>query len=113
MFSFSKNIPSVTAEQVNQALDTKANVIFVDVRTPAEYKRGHLEKSVLLPVDNIAEKAESIFADKTKTLYVYCLSGSRSIYATKVLRQLGYTNVFNMNGGLLQWRGKGYSTTTV
>jgi len=109
MFGFSKSVPSITAEEVKQALDTKADVTIVDVRTPDEYRKGHLEGSLLLPVDTVSEKAASVLKDKKETLYVYCLSGSRSIQAADILLKLGYTRVFNMTSGLLAWRAKGYS----
>ncbi len=111
MFGFAKSVPSITAEEVKQVLDKKADIILLDVRTPDEYNRGHLKGSVLLPVDTVLEKAASVLKDKKKTLYVYCLSGSRSVKATETLRQLGFANVFNMTSGLLAWRAKGYPLT--
>ena len=111
MFGFTKSVPSVTAEEVKQALDTKADVIFLDVRTPDEYNKGHLNGALHLPVDTVLEKTASILKDKKKTLYVYCLSGSRSVHATESLRKLGFENAFNMTSGLLAWRAKGYPLT--
>ena len=108
MFSFSKSVQSITAEEVKQALDAKADVIVVDVRTPEEYNRGHLEGSLLLPIDTVSKQAVSVLKDKNKTLYVYCLSGSRSVQATDILLKLGYPKAFNMTSGLLAWRAKGY-----
>lgn len=108
MFGFSKNIPSVSAEEVKRALDTNEEAIFLDVRTDEEYVRGHLAGSLHLPVGAVLDRAETVLSDKKKTIYVYCLSGSRSTFATEQLQKLGYENVFNMTGGLLSWRAKGY-----
>jgi len=111
MFNFLKSVQSITAEEVKKALDAKADVTMVDVRTPEEYKKGHLEGSLLLPVATVSGKAASLLKDKKRTLYVYCLSGSRSIQATDILLKLGYTNTFNMTSGLLAWKAKGYPLT--
>lgn len=111
MFNFLQSVSSVTAEEVKQALDAKEDVTIVDVRTPEEYKKGHLDGSLLLPVDTVSEQAASLLKDKKKTLYVYCLSGSRSMQATDILLKLGYTKAFNMTSGLLAWRAKGYPLT--
>ena len=111
MFNFLKPVQSITAEEVKRALDTKADVIIVDVRTPDEHRKGHLEGSLLLPVDTVSEKAASVLKNKKKTLYIYCLSGSRSVKATDILLKLGYTKAFNMTSGLLAWRAKGYPLT--
>lgn len=111
MFNFLKSVQSVTAEEVKQALDEKVDIIIVDVRTPEEYKKGHLDRSLLLPIDTLSEQAPSLLKDKEKTLYIYCLSGSRSTQATDILLKLGYTKAFNMTSGLLAWRSKGYPLT--
>ncbi len=111
MFNFLKSVQSVTAEEVKQALDAKEDVTIVDVRTPEEYKKGHLDGSLLLPVDTVSKQAASLLKDKKKTLYVYCLSGSRSMQATDILLKLGYTKAFNMTSGLLAWRAKEYPLT--
>ena len=111
MFNFLKSIQSVTAEEVKQALDAKEDITIVDVRTTEEYKKGHLDGSLLLPVDAVLEQVASLLRDKKKKLYVYCLSGSRSMQATDILLKLGYMKVFNMTSGLLAWRTKGYPLT--
>ncbi len=56
----------------------------------------------------LGENAEKILKDKKQTIYIYCLSGSRSIQATESLRKMGYENAFNVKSGLLAWRAKRY-----
>lgn len=107
-----KKIPSVTPEEVKHVLDTQEDAEILDVRTTEEYSRGHLVGSTHLPLDRILDDAETVLKDKQKTIYVYCLSGSRSIFATESLQKLGFSNVFNMTGGLLGWRAKKYPLTS-
>lgn len=107
MFNFiTPDVPQITADEVKKALDEKQHVILLDVRTPAEYSRGKITNSINLPVDDVEEKVESLIPDKSQRVYVYCLSGSRSVYAVETMEKLGYTNVFNITQGLLAWRGK-------
>jgi rhodanese-related sulfurtransferase len=80
------------------------NFILLDVRTPEEFFRGRISKSINVPLDQISEKIETVVPDKNKTVYVYCLSGSRSAQAVTKLEQLGYKNTYDMISGMLAWR---------
>jgi rhodanese-related sulfurtransferase len=100
----------ISAEDVKKALDNKGNFVLLDVRTTSEYSRGKISGSINLPVDEVFQKIEAIVPDKTQTVYVYCLSGSRSVYAVDMMVKLGYKKVYDMPNGLLAWRVKGYPT---
>lgn len=95
---------TISAEEVKKAIDEKQDIVLLDVRTPAEYAKGSITGSINVPVDSVSEKISSFIPDKTKTVYVYCLSGSRSMMAADMLIKLGYTNVYSMTSGLLAWR---------
>ncbi|MDL2324466.1 FAD-dependent oxidoreductase [Ruminococcaceae bacterium OttesenSCG-928-A16] len=62
---------------------------FIDARTPAEYARGHIGNAKNIPVDELRERLGEL--DKTKPVYLYCLSGQRSYLATRILLQNGFT----------------------
>jgi len=101
-------IPQITADEVQNAINEKKDVVLLDVRTPEEYSRGKIEGSLNISVENIPDQIISSVPDKNKTIYVYCLSGSRSEVAVAMMKQLGFTNVFTMTNGLLMWRSKKY-----
>lgn len=82
--------PDLTAAK--KALE--AGAVLVDVRTPGEFAEGHADKSVNVPVDQIASKAESLWGKKTK-LVVVCASGHRAGRAVEELRARGYSDVIN------------------
>lgn len=105
---FSKSLPQITAEEIKNALDSKENARILDVRTPEEYHDGHIYGSILLPVDKIKEKIENVLPNKDQKIYVHCRSGIRSTKATKEMLKLGYSNVHNMQGGIMAWQDKGY-----
>jgi len=78
---------------------------YLDVRTQEEYEDGHIPGAILLPVDDINEKAEVTLPDKDRTIVVYCRSGVRSERAAKELIALGYKKVFDL-GGINYWTGE-------
>lgn len=102
----------ISVDEVKKSLDANEAIITVDVRTKEEYQRGHIQGSVSVPLDDIPTKMVSLVSDKAKKMYVYCLSGSRSVLAVAQLEQAGYKNVYNMTNGLLAWRVKGYLLST-
>ena len=79
--------------------------VFLDVRSQEEYDDGHIPGAILLPVDDINEKAEVALQDKDRAIVVYCRSGVRSERAAKELISLGYKKVFDL-GGINNWTGE-------
>ena len=100
--------PQITADEVYKAITEKKDIILLDVRTPGEYSKGKIERSINIPVDTISNEVTVLLPNKSKTIYVYCLSGSRSNVAVETMVQLGYKKVFSMTSGLLMWRSKKY-----
>jgi thioredoxin 1 len=82
------------------------NAQLVDVRTTGEYGGGHLPKAqnVDFRSADFTQKVQTL--DKTKPTFVYCLSGGRSAEAANIMRQNGFTNVYEMGGGYLKWTTK-------
>ena len=78
--------------------------VLVDVRTPEEYRDGHVPGSVNVPLQQI-EDIELEVAEKNTPLYIYCRSGARSRQATALLIEMGYEDVHNI-GGILNYQGK-------
>ena len=94
----------IEAQEVFDNIQKSKDTVIVDVRTPHEYSRGFIAGSINIPVSELVEKIEREVPDKTETIYVYCLSGSRSTTAVAVMSKMGYANVFSMKSGLLAWR---------
>ncbi len=79
------------------------NVTVVDVRTQSEYEDAHIEGAVLVPLDTIGDGDIAALPDKDATLIVYCRTGVRSAQASAALVKLGYTHVYDMDGGITSW----------
>lgn len=95
-----------------QLYESTPGAFLLDVRTPQEYVQGHLANATLIPVDAVRANADRLPEDKTTPIFVYCRSGNRSATASATLADLGYTNVHNMAGGILDWQAAGYPVTT-
>lgn len=74
----------------------------VDVRGPGERVNGYIENSILLPLDQVEAKAETVLANhkKDQILYIHCKAGARGAAACSILRKLGFSNLVNVDGGI-------------
>ncbi len=77
-------------------------VVLVDVRTQEEYDEGYIAGALLLPVDDVSAKAQTVLPDKNAKIIVYCRSGRRSAIAAKELLAMGYKEVYDL-GGIIDW----------
>lgn len=92
----------ITAQQAKEIMDTQDGYIILDTRTQEEYGQGHIPGAIVIPHDQIKEKAPSVLPDKKQLILVYCRSGRRSKLAAQDLADLGYTNVKEF-GGIIDW----------
>ena len=74
----------------------KDGAVLVDVRSPQEYREGHLEGAMLIPEYELISKHSKSFKSKDETIILYCSNGLRSKKAQRKLEKLGYTNVYNL-----------------
>lgn len=93
---------NITAQQAKEIMDTQNGYVILDVRAQSEYDEGHIPGAVVIPHDQVKEKAEEILLDKDQLILVYCRSGRRSKMAADDLVALGYTNIKEF-GGILDW----------
>ncbi|GAB3490851.1 thioredoxin domain-containing protein [Spirosoma knui] len=78
----------------------------IDVRTPGEFNGGHLIGAKNIDFRDAAFPQNLASLNKTKPVYVYCLSGGRSAEAAKLMREQGFANVYELQGGYLKWTTK-------
>lgn len=105
----SKESQTIDAKAFNEKIATTPNPQILDVRTPEEFSANHLDKAVNVNWlgDNFVAGAEKM--DKTKPVFVYCKSGGRSQSAVEKLEELGFTNIYQLQGGILKWDAAGLS----
>lgn len=92
----------ISPEEAKENLDENPEIVLLDVRTLSEFESEHIEGAVLLPLDEITDKAEEIIPDQETVYYVYCRSGNRSATAAQLLVDMGYKNIYDL-GGIVDW----------
>lgn len=98
--------PSVDVETVAAIMD-RDDVVLIDVREQFEYDEVHIPAITLIPLGTVPDNLDQIPTDKT--VIITCRSGNRSGQAAEFLRQQGFDNVHNMEGGIVAWQAAGYS----
>ena len=101
--------PSATDLSVSEFTGKVAEqgVVTLDVRTPGEFSEGYIEGAQLIDFQSGNFENEIAALDKSKTYAVYCRSGNRSGQAVKVMREAGFNNLYNLNGGVIDWANAG------
>jgi len=104
----------LTAEQFQSELEKQSedHVQLIDVRTPEEYAGGHLAGAANVNLKNEQFKAHLANLDREKPVFVYCLSGGRSAKAAIALKDLGFTEVYDLKGGVMAWKQANLPVTT-
>jgi rhodanese-related sulfurtransferase len=100
------------ADEAKKMIDGGKFDLVLDVRTFDEYTGplGHLKGAKLIPIDSLADGVKAINLFKNKTVLVYCHSGGRSAKSAQILLSNGFTNVYDLDGGITGWKSKGYPT---
>ena len=88
------------------------NFQIVDVRTPEEFGASHLKdaQNICVTEDDFKEKIKSL--DKNKPVYVYCKKGGRSAKAAEILAEMGFTEIYDLQGGITAWDLEGLETNS-
>ena len=89
------------------AKSQQAGVISLDVRTPGEFAEGHLVYAININVESGNFEAEIESLDKNAIYAVYCRSGRRSAVAVDLMKKAGFTNLYNLDGGVIDWSASG------
>ncbi len=89
--------------QVKKWVDEKRELLILDVRRPNEFVTTKIEGTLLIPLQELDQRAEEIAAWKDRPVVVHCHHGVRSMNGTAILRKLGFRNVHSMAGGIDAW----------
>ena len=96
------NYRELTVDEAAVILKNESPLL-LDVRTRAEYDRGHIAGSVLIPVQELQRRVSELDAYKNKDILLYCATGNRSTVASKILIDRGFTRIMNMRRGIVAW----------
>lgn len=99
----------MNVEDAMKLIETKPNLVIVDVRSSQEFASGHIDGAVSIPITN----SKLLLANlrPTDEILVYCQIGFRSASVKQLLNKKGYENVYDMLGGIVAWKNAGYPIT--
>lgn len=105
-------IKTMNPRSLNDIIERGQTAHLIDVRTPAEYRSGHAVGAISVPLDQLdpdrlIERLGDTEAGRTRPLFVTCQSGLRAEQAAQRLRQAGYDNVYQVDGGTEAWAKAG------
>jgi rhodanese-related sulfurtransferase len=98
---------NVSAEEFQKFITNRTNAIILDVRTPNEVAQGIIKNAVIIDFNDKNFQAELDKLDKSKPVLIYCRSGRRSGIAMSTLGDLGFSEVYNLQGGIIEWSEAG------
>lgn len=99
-------ITEVTATKAKELVDQRRgqpDFIILDIRTPGEFKQGHIEGAVNIDFYGNDFKAKLKALDKDKTYLLHCRSGNRSGHSLSLFNELGFKDIFHMSRGIRDW----------
>lgn len=104
--SHAQNAGYLSAKEFADKIKNTKGGQVVDVRTPGEFKTGHIQNAsnIALQSPEFTDMASAL--DPSKPVFVYCLSGGRSASAVKRLKAMGFKEIYEMPGGMMEWRSQ-------
>ena len=102
-------IEEITPKDFAEKIKTTENAQILDVRTPEEFESNHIDNAVNVNWNGEDFETKVAAYDKSKPVFVYCLSGGRSKKAASKLNELGFTTIYELEGGIMKWNAEGFS----
>ncbi|KVV15959.1 Thioredoxin-like protein [Flavobacterium sp. TAB 87] len=102
-----KKIEVLAPKAFSEKIHTTANAQILDVRTPEEFSGEHLENAINVDWKQSDFETKAAEYDKSKPVFVYCLSGGRSKKASEKLSEMGFTTIYELEGGIMKWNSAG------
>ncbi len=96
------NYRELTAAQAADMI-ARFEPLILDVRTPQEFKAGHLPNAVLLPVQVLEQNIDRLSPHREREILIYCATGNRSTVASKILLDGGFKQIANLRHGIVDW----------
>jgi molybdopterin/thiamine biosynthesis adenylyltransferase/rhodanese-related sulfurtransferase len=95
------SVPAISVHELKRKIDACEALELIDVREPFEFEIARIDRAKLIPLGEIAERADELRFEQP--IVVHCHTGRRSAQAVRLLQQLGFSNVYNLEGGIDAW----------
>lgn len=103
----SENVELLDAKTFSEKINSTTEIQLIDVRTPGEFNDQHIDKATNINWNGADFEQKASVLDKSKPIYVYCKSGARSAGATHKLAEMGFTKIYELDGGMMKWNASG------
>src|SRR5215472_5580851 len=95
------SVPGISVQELKGMMDVREAFELIDVREPFEFEIARIDGAKLIPLGEIPERADELY--RQQPIIIHCHSGGRSAQAVRLLKQRGFTNVYNLEGGIDAW----------
>ena len=95
--------PHISSQQLAGYQSAKEDFVLLDIRTEAEFEAGHIRGAQWFPRGKLEYYIQEVVQDPNSRIILYCRTGGRSALATLTLKDMGYTNVVDLEGGFKEW----------
>ncbi len=111
-FCSHKKIKEISVKQLAAYQTQNKKMLLIDVRSSLERTFGYIPDSIHIPMENITQidPAKTEFQNKD-AIVLYCKSGLRSAHAAKILQEIGLENIYNLAGGIIDWKNQSFAIT--
>lgn len=103
----SGKVELVEAKTFSEKIANNDEIQLIDVRTPQEFEEQHIDKAKNINWNGSDFEQKAAQLDKSKSLYIYCKSGGRSAKAAAKLSEMGFTKIYELDGGMMKWNAAG------
>jgi rhodanese-related sulfurtransferase len=101
-------IKTISVQELKKRSDADSNLCLIDVRENDEWAEVRIPGAVHIPKDQITLAVKNLYPDFNQPLYLHCRAGARSLFAAQNLIDMGYQEVYSINGGISEWQLNGY-----
>lgn len=101
-------IKTIDVHQLKNKMEQDEKLCLIDVREQDEWQAVRIPNAIHIPKDNISSQIEAQVPNKNHPIYLHCKGGVRSLYAAQCLMDLGYNEVYSVDGGIMEWAMFGY-----
>jgi rhodanese-related sulfurtransferase len=103
-------IKEIEVDELKSKLEKGEKFYFIDCREQEEWDEAHIEGATLIPLSVFPQNYEEVLKDKSAQIVVQCRSGKRSMNACMFLLSKGYSDLNNLEGGIMAWSAAGFPT---
>ncbi|MBD1420131.1 thioredoxin domain-containing protein [Sphingobacterium chuzhouense] len=107
-----KSSNKLTAQAFADKIEEVEYLQLVDVRTPEEFEKGHIKDAINIDWNGTDFTEQIAMLDTEKPVFVYCLSGGRSSKAVEKLEEMGFEQIYELPGGMMEWRANNLPEST-